>query len=140
MSQEKDWIDITAALLTPVIAILGIVIATFQWRLNKARFRHEMFEKRYAIFEATQLFMSQIVSEAKYTNDQRIEFLRKTKVAFAVYNKDILDYLDKVHRKALELNLHQQKGQHEEEAEVCSWFGEQIQNIDKVFKDQLKVG
>ncbi|MCF8089138.1 MAG: hypothetical protein K9L23_13920 [Desulfotignum sp.] len=49
MACEKDWVDITTALMTPVIAIIGTAIAIMQWKLSKARFRHELFEKRYSI-------------------------------------------------------------------------------------------
>ena len=139
VSCEKDWVDITSALLTPVIAILGSVIATLQWRLNRARFRDEIFEKRYGIFEATQLYLSRLISTAKMNNDDRIEFLRNTKGAFVLFDKKIVQYLNDLHKKSIELNLHQQKDQHELEAEDLNWLSDQIQNIDEVFQGQLKI-
>jgi len=139
MSCEKDWIDITAALLTPVIAILGSVIAILQWRLNRSRFRHEIFEKRYAIFEATQLYLSRLISTAKMNRDERIEFLRNTKGAFVLYDEKIVQYLNNLHKKSIELDLHQQKGETDLETKVLTWLGEQIENIDKVFKEQLTI-
>ncbi len=33
----KDWIDVLTALLTPTIAIAGIWISFFQWKLSKIR-------------------------------------------------------------------------------------------------------
>jgi len=109
MACEKDWIDITTALLTPVIAILGTVIATLQWKLSKARFHHELFEKRYSIFEATNQFLSSVISHGAMVGQDRIAFLKGTKGAFALFDKKIVKYLDELHKKSLKLHRYAQK-------------------------------
>jgi len=139
MSFEKDWVDITSALLTPVVAILGIAIAILQWRLNRARFRHELFEKRYRIFDAAQLYISQVASTAKMDDANRIEFLRTTRGAFAIYSGKVLAYLDEIHRKSTELHLYQQREDHERETEILKWFSQQLLDIKSVFQKELKV-
>ena len=139
MSNEKDWVDITTALLTPVVAILGSMIAYLQWKLNRSRFRHEVFEKRYKIFEAAQLYLSQLIRTAKMNNDERITFLRDTKGAFVLFDKKVVNYLDTLHKKSLDLNLYNQQKRHEEEAEVLKWLANQLSEIDKIFEGQLKI-
>jgi len=49
---QRDWIDIFAALLTPAIAILASYIAVRQWLTNKNKLKLDLFDKRYAVFEA----------------------------------------------------------------------------------------
>jgi len=139
MSSEKDWVDITAALLTPVIAIIGTTIAVLQWKLNKARFRHELFEKRYAIFEATNTYLSSLITHAAKVEEDRIAFLRNTKGAFALFDKKIVSYLDEIHRKSLQLHLHIQKKEVDKENEVLVWLLNQLEQIDNVFKDHIKI-
>ncbi|MCD4720032.1 MAG: hypothetical protein K8S13_09260 [Desulfobacula sp.] len=41
MQKGKDWIDISAALLTPMIGVIAIMIAYFQWKTNRARLKNE---------------------------------------------------------------------------------------------------
>ena len=54
---SKDWIDLLTALLAPTIAIAGIAIAAFQWKLSKDRYKHELFDKRWEQFSAILDFM-----------------------------------------------------------------------------------
>lgn len=139
MACEKDWLYISSALLTPVIAILGSIIAIMQYRINKARLRYELFDRKYEIFEATKTFLSSVITHGKTINDDRIIFLRNTKGSFVFYKKDITEYLYTLHKKSLALNLHASKSEHDAECEVLKWFGEQIENIDEVFKGALKI-
>jgi len=50
MANEKDWVDILTALLTPTVAILGVTIAYQQWRLNSKKFKHELYDRRLHIY------------------------------------------------------------------------------------------
>ncbi len=43
----KDLIELSSALLTPTIAIIGTFIAIRQWKTNEAKRRHELFNDRY---------------------------------------------------------------------------------------------
>ncbi|WP_219624555.1 hypothetical protein, partial [Vibrio parahaemolyticus] len=91
VSTEKDWVDITAALLTPVIAIIGVVIAGLQWRLGSSKFKYDVFEKRYKVFEATQRYIGHIIATAEVDEIERVNFLRDTKVAFAIYDPKVTE-------------------------------------------------
>ena len=48
--QGKDWVDYLTALLTPMIAIVGIGLGFLQWRINRLRLNHELFDKRWKIY------------------------------------------------------------------------------------------
>jgi hypothetical protein len=139
MSCEKDWVDITSALLTPVIAVIGIGIAVLQWRLNRSRFRHELFEKRYSIYEATLLYLGQLIRTAKMDDIERVTFLQNTKGAFVLFDDKIVKYLKSLHEKSIELHLFQSQQRRTEEADILVWLGAQLKEIDIVFKGQLKV-
>ncbi|EKO4006962.1 hypothetical protein ACTWWB_003768 [Vibrio fluvialis] len=139
MSTEKDWVDITAALLTPVIAVVGVVIAWLQWRLGSTKFKYDVFEKRYKVFEATQRYIGHIISTADVDENERINFLRDTKVAFAIYDSRVTDYLKLVHDKSIELRLHKSKKDHDKERQVLVWFTKQLESHKEHFEKQLKI-
>ena len=69
MSGEKDWVDIIAALLTPVVAGFGIWFAYQQWKINTARFNHELFDRKYVIFQATQVFILEVLTDLEAKQD-----------------------------------------------------------------------
>ncbi|EGQ8102556.1 hypothetical protein ACOLNO_004833 [Vibrio parahaemolyticus] len=139
MSSTKDWVDITAALLTPVIAVGGVVIAGLQWRLSNSKFKFDIFDKRYKVFEATQRFIGHIIATAEVDEQERINFLRDTKIAFAIYDAKVTDYLKLIHDKSLELRLHQSKKNHDKESQVLTWFTKQLENHKEQFERQLKI-
>lgn len=62
ISVKKDCVDYLAALLTPTIAVAGLYIAFNQRRIEEARLRHELFERRYKQFDAVVKFALSIMS------------------------------------------------------------------------------
>lgn len=51
MSEWKVWIDLSAAVLTPVVAILGIVFTIRQYQLDCKKRKDELFDRRYAFYQ-----------------------------------------------------------------------------------------
>ena len=103
MSCEKDWVDIMTALLTPTIAILGSAIAILQWRTNRLRLKHELFDKRYDVYTSAMAFIVSVVQYNQIKELDRIAFLAGTKGAKFLFPKKINDYLDMIHTKACDL-------------------------------------
>jgi hypothetical protein len=54
----KDYVDIFSALLTPLIAIITTYIAIQQYRSGRAKFRHELYDRRLAVFKAASTYLS----------------------------------------------------------------------------------
>lgn len=139
MSCEKDLIDISTALLTPVVAAIGIYIAIQQWRINKKRFNHELFDRKFHMFQATQNFIREVLRDIKVENDDIYTFLTETKGALFIFDTEIVDYLDTLYKKAIALRASQRSKNTEEEEEVIQWFEEQIKSIDDVFKTHISI-
>lgn len=139
---EKDWVDIMTALLTPTIAILGSLIAFFQWRINRLRLKHELFDKRYEVYASAMAFVGYVVQVGKVAEEERIKFLIGTKGARFLFPEEIYEYLDKIHSKACELQCLQaeleglggsEKGAKniKEQCEIKKWFNLQLGEITK---------
>jgi hypothetical protein len=54
----KDYVDIFSALLTPTIALITTYIAIQQYRRERAKFRHELYDRRLAVFKAASNYLS----------------------------------------------------------------------------------
>ena len=139
MACEKDWIDVLTALLTPMVAVLGSIIAIQQWKINKKRLNHELFDRKFLMFEATKKFINAALVDIKVKNEDRFTFFAETKGALFIFDSEIVYYSDTVHSKAVELTLHQKKKDDMQEEEVIKWFGGQITNIDEIFKKHISI-
>ncbi|MCX5674717.1 MAG: hypothetical protein NTX87_06890, partial [Planctomycetota bacterium] len=60
-------------LLTPVIAIIAAYIAIQQYKTGRAQYRLNLYDKRFAVFKATQSFLRDIAKNARVTDDSSAE-------------------------------------------------------------------
>lgn len=151
---EANWQTVVAllqALLTPTIAGLTVVIAVAQYRLAKAKFRHELYERRSAVFKATMKFIAQVTSGGNAKLDELQTFLRDTSEAaflFAKRAKQIQPFLDSLYKRGVDLYttnnlLESGSDPHEKYAdkmkELLLWFGEQFDECRRLFAKDLSV-
>jgi len=84
----KDIIDFLSAALTPTIGGIVTYIAYQQMRINRARHRHELYERRLTVFKAVRSFLSDIIRESK-TDFQRVtQFYTDVGEADFLFGKD----------------------------------------------------
>ena len=146
----KDWIDVLTALLTPTIAIAGITIAAFQWKLNKDKYKHELFGKRWEQFSAIRDFMGKARSNGKVNQENEYDFIVATRGCTFLFNSEIKMFVDEVIKKAdyldaLEKERKSLTDQEELQRNVQSqrqikdWFESEINKIDDRFKKFLQL-
>ena len=94
----------------PISTILTIIIALFvawvgfqQYLLSKARFKLDLFEKRYSVYKATQRFLTLIFTNARIDTAELFEFRGDTQDAVFLFGEDVSDYLEKIGDKALDM-------------------------------------
>jgi hypothetical protein len=59
----KPYVELFAALLTPVIAIVMTYIAIQQYRANKIKLRHDLYDRRLLLYNAVAEFLAHIIRE-----------------------------------------------------------------------------
>ncbi|MCK4819469.1 hypothetical protein KA005_27095 [bacterium] len=91
---EQYWTQIFSALLTPTIAIFGLILAIKQWKTSQSKLKMDLFEKRYSIYKATNEFISSIMGSGQVDDEHLFKFRSATKEAKWVLNSDIATYLD----------------------------------------------
>ena len=62
---EPHWTIFLTALLTPTIALFGLRIAFMQSRIAKNKLKLDLFDRRYALYQALTRCISTIITEGK---------------------------------------------------------------------------
>jgi hypothetical protein len=81
-------IEISKALLTPVIAIIAAYVAWQQLKTNRRKLKLDLFDRRYAVFEKIGEFIGSILTSGKVQQGKEIQFLVDTKAAGLLFGED----------------------------------------------------
>lgn len=92
-----------SGLLTPVIALVTAYIAYRQYKNDNQRLKHDLYEKRYAIFSSVMETIALILRDANVDMNTLITFRKSTIEAYFLLDDDISSYLDEIYRKGLML-------------------------------------
>ena len=104
VNPEPHWTAYVSALLTPIIAVLAIVIAYRQWRLGQNKLKLDLFDRRFAVYHAATSLIGSVMSSGNAANSETYKFLVATKDAKWLLSLDIAEYLDKqIYAKAIDL-------------------------------------
>lgn len=69
--------------------MLVAIFTCGQWVTNRARLRHELFDRRYQIYEKISGFIAGVLQEGPLATDASEEFLRQTKQAYFAFGGDL---------------------------------------------------
>ncbi|MBR7924600.1 hypothetical protein QZM26_21615 [Burkholderia multivorans] len=151
---QSSWVtavQVGAAALAPIIAIVGGWIAWQQVRINRNKLKLDRFDKRFAVHEAAMTFVAAVCRSSDASVDEMNDFLAKTRGTRFLLSKEIADYLNEIHNKAghlhslnttmqsLVLTEEWRKKFAEKWAELNEWFQQQLDVIPERFAPFLSV-
>lgn len=139
-----------SAFLTPVIAVVTVVILVFQYRLARQRWVLDLFDKRYPVFLHTMEYLT--AATDSLTHERLFQFVRETKDNEFLFQSEVHDFLELIRRKGVELITTQtllkgppspndqelEKLAHKE-ADLKLWFGDQFETARRVFRPYLNL-
>lgn len=145
-------LQIVLGISTTVIAAYSVYIGRQQWKLNAYKLKHDLFEKRWNVYTATNDVIVCCVNgddEAQRKTYQ--EFKRKRMDARFLFPKKLNDYLEKIDNAISELqaairNLKSEsmRTNSPERSEVerqvneqANWLRSQIETIVPMFHEYL---
>lgn len=129
-------VETVNAIATTVIALAVAVITLRQWLTDRARLRHELFDRRYQIYERLTGFLADVLVAGRVAPGAEMELLREAKRAYFVFagDKDVGTLISEIYREAVHL--------HALGAQENSLTGEALKkNIEaqRVIKDRFEV-
>ena len=135
----NSLMPVLAALLTPTIAAVAVLIAYEQFVINRRQYRLALFEKRYAIFNATAKFIALILQQANVSVQECIQFLQDTRDDQFLFGQEVADFIKEVYEHATALHAHMAMGAaHAQQAQdVNEWFAGKIDEARKIFGKYL---
>jgi hypothetical protein len=97
--------DISLAVITTVIAALVGVITLRQWLTDRARLKHELFDRRYAIYEKIAALPAEIMLSGTVRRGADLQFLQDTKLAYFAFGCDeaVKGVVDKLYGLTVDL-------------------------------------
>jgi len=148
-SCEKDWIDIMQSLLVPVIAVLGVMIAGQQWNTNRLRLRHELFDRRFKLYEKILSLFGEVTRKSSTKSIDALEFCKAAQLSRFLFDKDIHQFMNKAVMKlsdmeAIEAELdglpredQQYPNLVRKKRETRDWFHDELLVLDDRFDKHL---
>ncbi len=125
-------------------------IAQQQAKLADIRLQHDLFERRFVIFEAARALILEVVRNSDVSDDGLRNFVRGTDKSVFLLEKEITDYLDDIRKKAIELQIavarlrdpmfHPSEDRARvsaQRADLANWFFEQFDVLIEKFKPTL---
>ena len=99
--EDKSWIEILTALLTPTIACCAVLIAWQQWRTAERKIKQDLFNKRYAFFKRMWTIFASRIGEPEGPIEDTI-LLDYVHEAEFLFGEDIVNHLFKIPEKQAE--------------------------------------
>jgi hypothetical protein len=137
-------------LLTPILGIVGTWILINQYRLLHARWKLDLYDKRYPVFLATIEHLDRIVSLRPITFNEAYEFLNRTKSFAFLFGADVKNHINALYKESQRLAAIESeltaKGVGQERTNlvnqkqaIIKWMLEQYEVTSLVFGRYLKI-
>ena len=149
IDNQKDWIDILSALLTPAIAFFAIIVAGMQWRINHKRLKSEYFDRRIAVYETIAGYISDILTSGVIKDNVETKFLRDTRNVLFLFGSDIKTFVDEIYKKSTDLHALQAMERNlsggnlednlNKQSEIKHWFSKELSSLQERFKKHLSL-
>ena len=136
------------AVATLVVGLSVAFVALQQWLLARHKFRLDLFDKRYKVYEATAEFLAVIMARANFKDEDLRVFSIGTRDAIFLFRKRITDRIHQIRCRALDMRLFQTQFEHlpvgEERTKLVDknhvelkWLLHQMEELANIFKPYL---
>lgn len=103
MDIVKDLVPVLSPIATLAVSAGVAYVAWKQWRVARNRFRLDLFDRRYKVYEAAREFLRAIQSEPQFQHQQLFAFDAGTADALFFFKADVVSYLKQLRSRALDL-------------------------------------
>jgi hypothetical protein len=139
-----------AAVITLHFGRTQAQIAQQQADLAAVRLQHDLFDRRFEIYEAARTLLIDILKSGNISNEKLGNYIRSTEKAVFVFDQDITDYLEVLRVRAIQLQeanamiadptimiSSDSRPAPQRKTEIATWFYSQFDVLISKFKPFL---
>lgn len=97
-------IEISKALLTPLIAGVAVYIAWQQWQTSRKKLFLDLYDRRLRIYIEVKKILSTIIRDAKIDINELLIFYSSVSEADFLFGPEIPKYINEIYEHAVDLN------------------------------------
>jgi hypothetical protein len=151
MKCDPHWTAYISALLVPVVAFFGALIAYRQWRTAQNKLKLELFERRFSVYDAARNLISSIAGGGRAKDDEVFKYLSGIREARWLLDTDLDEYLHKeLYHKVVDLQALQSElegmpvgearsSNIRKQSELKKWIYAQHATLDEKFSKFLQL-
>ena len=94
------WVQALQALAVPVIAAVGTWVAVQQMVIARVKLQHDLYDRRYAVFDAVRAFLSEAISSQIVSPETFRMFALKTADAEFLFDNGLAAHLREMREHA----------------------------------------
>jgi hypothetical protein len=95
-----EWVQWLQALAVPTIAAVGVLLAWQQVTIARTRLRHDLFDRRFKVFEAARTFLARVMRNGKMSIADFGDYTAGVIDAQFLLNQEVHAYLFEIRRRA----------------------------------------
>jgi hypothetical protein len=144
------WLQYAQALALPIIPLLGAWIALQQMLIARIKLQHDLYDRRYAVFDGAREFLSQIMTDGVASQEALRDYTIATGDAVFLLDDDLVAYLKEIRQHAADQrklsirseqmpNGPQQDALMKEEDKHLDWLSNQFGVLVEKFKPVLRL-
>ncbi len=96
-------VELSKALLTPVIAIVATYIAWQQWKTNQQKLVLDRYDRRLKVYEEVRKILSLVMRDAQASYEDLLKFRTSVSEADFLFGPEIPKYIDEIYQRGLKL-------------------------------------
>lgn len=150
----EQFVEISKALLTPIIAIVATYIAWQQWKTNQQKLILDRYDRRLKVYEEVRKILSIIFRDAKASYEDLLKFRTSVSEADFLFGSYITEYIDEIYKRGVQLqywsgeyrDYSQEKPEGYDHKKICdgihselTWLTSQFEPAKLKFKKYLDI-
>ncbi len=135
----QDWIEISKALLTPVVALFGAWLGYRQYSVSREKLRLDLYDRRYKVYFCIASCLEQAVRDGTATNELLIKYNVGTRDVLFLFDSSIVDLEKEIREKLVNLRFHEsaskkatgtkQSNHIDKSEEAFRWITNEMENL-----------
>jgi len=147
---QPSWTDVLTAISAAGIGLIGLYFAFRQEVMSRLKWKHELYDRRMAIYVAAGQSIGFMFRNGKLTDEDLFEFLQATRESDFLLNEKITERLQEMYRRAVHLQTldfeledlpvgDERTAKVHEREDIKVWYIDQADELKELFTPFLKL-